>query len=123
MGLFTHDASVMPHVKSVLYEELDSNGKMDENKIIKFFDTVFEQNSGKPTKFACSDTVWFAKNHYSEEHQKAVSSLDQNVVDNSVVLCCYSLTNTAIIDFDKILKSKPVIVLDAPYRIFKPDKI
>ena len=113
MGLFSHQLNNEPGVKTILYSEIENENKLDQESILNFFGSVHKQNNNETTKFACSDTMWFTKKGYSQEHEQVVRKLDPSIVNNSTILCCYSLQFITREHFIKILESKPIVITDS----------
>lgn len=118
-GCFSENPKIS-NKKIITYDEIVAENEINTQKINQFLMDIHHQNTTKlPSRFACENTIWFKNQGLFEEHQQIGSQLNQQIVSQSCILCCYNLNELTDEHIQKIIQSRGIIILETPNSIFK----
>jgi hypothetical protein len=117
---FSQNPSKFNCKHEITYDKLIKNDKLEPMIVSDFLLSVIDQPSTpESTRIACEDTSWFTEEGFFEEHQKLGNSIDNRVMNNSALLCCYNTTKLNDEQMNKILSSRNYIILQEPFSVYK----
>ena len=87
--------------------------KFQPEVINDFLVTVLENSYKKDsTRIACEDTAWLAEGGFFEEHQKYGNSMDERVLNDSAMICCYNAKKINEEQMIVITSNQKLIILE-----------
>ena len=118
-GYFSENPSKL-NKTTITYDQIVKGNEINVSKVNQFLKSVHQKNQTQlPSRFACENSIWFKNQGLFEEHQNMGPDLDQSVVSQSCILCCYNLNQLTNEQIDKIIKSRGIIILENPVSIYK----
>jgi len=117
---FSRESSKFKCDHEITYDELTQNQMLLPSKISDFLVTVLDESYKRDfTRIACDDTTWFSEAGFFEEHQKCGNNLDDRVMNESVILCCYNATKLNEERLKVVLSSRKYIILEEPFAVYE----
>ena len=105
---------------TITYDKIVEGEQISVKKINQFLSEVHQKNSTSlPSRFACENTIWFKNQGLFDEHQRMGTKLDQKVVSQSCILCCYNVNQLNDEQIQRIIQSRGIIILENPTSIFR----
>jgi hypothetical protein len=117
-GCFTHTPEKYHCDNTITYDEILVTDQLDINKIMNFFEQVYDNKPNTPPRFACEDTSWFAESGLFEEHQQIGNKMSSLVLNNSIIMCCYDLARINQKQLELVIQSRNYIILEDPFCAF-----
>lgn len=116
---FAHDLSKYQCNKAITYDELSENQVLIPNKITDFLIQLLDDSyRSESTRVACEDTAWFSEAGFFEEHQKLGNKLDEKIINETVMLCCYNINKINDEQIGIVLGNSKYVILDKPFSIY-----
>ena len=80
-----------------------------------------ESYKKEQTRIVCEETSWLAEQGVFNEHQQWGNTIDQNVINESSIMCCYDIAKLDDNQLEVIISSKKYIILDNPFCVFQKE--
>lgn len=104
----------------ITYDSLIQEQKFLPNMVSDFLLEVLSESYKKEqTRIACEETSWLAEQGMFDEHQQWASTVDQNVINESSIMCCYNIAELDDNQLETIISSRKYIILDSPFSVFE----
>ena len=101
------------------YDDLVQDQKFQPHVVGDFLLMVLANSYEKnQTRIACEETSWLAEHGYFEDHQKWGNTIDERVINESSVMCCYDASKLNDEQMKIVLSSRKYIILDEPFSVF-----
>lgn len=106
----------------ITYDNLMQKQKFQPQIVSDFLLKVLSDSYKKEqTRIACEETSWLAEQGVFDEHQKWGSTIDQKVINESSVMCCYNVTKLTDEQMKVVLPSRKYIILDNPFSVYEKE--
>ena len=106
----------------ISYKSLVQNQKLQPHKISDFLLNVLANSYDKEqVRIACEETSWLAENGMFDEHQEWSKNINQNVMNESSIMCCYNVTKLTEEQMGIVLSKARYIILDNPVSVFEKE--
>lgn len=119
---FTNNPTKYECNHQMTYDSLILEQKLQPEKISDFLLNVLADSYEKEqTRIACEETSWLAEHGVFDEHQKWGNTIDQNVINESSIMCCYNITKLTDEQIKLVISAKRYIILDNPFSVYEKE--
>ena len=119
---FTHELSKYNCDHKITYNDLSQKQILLPTKISDFLVNVLNESYKRDSiRIACEDTAWFSEAGFFEEHQKCGNELDDRVINESIMLCCYNSNKLDEKKMNVVLSSRKYVILEEPFSVYQKD--
>lgn len=106
----------------ITYDSLILEQKFQPQVVSDFLLNVLSESYKKEqTRIVCEETSWLAEQGVFDEHQQWGNTIDQNVINESSIMCCYDIAKLDDNQLEVIISSKKYIILDNPFCVFQKE--
>ena len=117
---FTHELSKFKCDQEITYDALIEKQMLVPNRISDFLVSVLDNSyPSNLSRIACEDTSWFSEAGFFEEHQKCGNNMDERVMNESVILCCYNVTKLSEEKMNIVLSGGKYVILEEPFSVYE----
>lgn len=104
----------------ISYDMLIQEQKFQPHVVSDFLLNILANSYEKDhARIACEETSWLAEHGVFDEHQKLGNSLDENVINESAIMCCYNESKLNDEQMNTVLSSRKYIILEKPFSIYE----
>ena len=101
------------------YKTLIQEQKFQPHLVTDFLLSVLADSYKKDqTRIACEETSWLAEHGMFDDHQKWANSLDEKVIAESAIMCCYNASKMDEHQMKTIIASRKFVILDDPLSVY-----
>ena len=103
----------------ISYDSLIQEQKFQPHVVSDFLLNVLANSYGKDqARIACEETSWLAEHGVFDEHQDLGNKLDERVVNESTIMCCYNESKLDEQQMSRVLSSRKYVILENPFSVY-----